>query len=126
MPLCYDGRLTAEVMIDEIGRRPGGGSHESGTYGRGAGTRRVDSAVPVGFNREGYALAAGMALGLITLGQGRNLAALQDLNLPDRLRCSASLVIRCCRFSPQTAWGRWVWLCWCHWGVPEEIEVWGF
>ena len=38
-----------------------------------------------GSNREGYALAAGMALGLITLGRGHNMPALADLHLQDRL-----------------------------------------
>ena len=38
-----------------------------------------------GSNREGYALAAGMALGLITLGRGHNTPALADLHLQDRL-----------------------------------------
>ena len=36
--------------------------------------------------REGYALAAGLALGLITLGRGRSAAGLADLQLEERLR----------------------------------------
>ena len=37
-------------------------------------------------DREGYALAAGLALGLIALGRGRGAAGLADLRLEDRLR----------------------------------------
>lgn len=37
-------------------------------------------------DREGYALAAGMALGLITLGRGRAALGLADLHLEERLR----------------------------------------
>jgi hypothetical protein len=48
--LLYQGsahRLTTEILLAEIGRKPGG-----------------DNAL----DREGYALAAGLALGLVTLG----------------------------------------------------------
>jgi anaphase-promoting complex subunit 1 len=37
-------------------------------------------------DREAYALAAGLALGLITLGRGRGAAGLADLQIEDRLR----------------------------------------
>lgn len=37
-------------------------------------------------DREGYALAAGMALGLITLGQGRDAPGLVGVRLEERLR----------------------------------------
>ena len=37
-------------------------------------------------DREGYALAAGLALGLITLGKGRGAAGLADLHLEEKLR----------------------------------------
>lgn len=37
-------------------------------------------------DREGYALAAGLALGLITLGRGRAAVGLADLHLEDKLR----------------------------------------
>ena len=37
-------------------------------------------------DREGYALAAGLALGLITLGKGRAAVGLADLHLEDKLR----------------------------------------
>ncbi|EFN54660.1 hypothetical protein CHLNCDRAFT_9822, partial [Chlorella variabilis] len=60
-------RVMAEVMLEEIGRRPGA-----------ACTRCRD--------REGYALAAGLALGLITLGRGRAAVGLADLHLEDKLR----------------------------------------
>lgn len=72
-------RLTAEIMMEEIGRRPGGGG--GGEYGN---TSTQGSAVSQ--DREGYALAAGLALGLITLGQGRAAVGLSDLHIEDRLR----------------------------------------
>ena len=37
-------------------------------------------------DREGYALAAGLALGLITLGRGRSAVGLADLHVEDKLR----------------------------------------
>ncbi len=37
-------------------------------------------------DREGYALAAGLALGLITLGRGRSAAGQAALQLGERLR----------------------------------------
>ncbi|KAL0039031.1 hypothetical protein WJX77_005730 [Trebouxia sp. C0004] len=80
--LLYQGschRLTAEIMMEEIGRRPGGGG--GGEFGN---TSTQGSAVSQ--DREGYALAAGLALGLITLGQGRAAVGLSDLHIEDRLR----------------------------------------
>lgn len=59
-------------MLEEIGRRPC--SSESGS---GVGAQE----------REGYALAAGLALGLITLGRGRQALGLSDLRIEERLRC---------------------------------------
>ena len=47
-----------------------------------------------GSNREGYALAAGMALGLITLGRGQDIPSLADLHLADRLRCMPAPLCR--------------------------------
>ena len=79
-------RLTAEVMMDEISKRPGPNFHDQGYASRSSHHRVEGSAI--GFNREGYALAAGLALGLITLGQGLKLGSLADLNLPERLRCA--------------------------------------
>ena len=40
----------------------------------------------VSHDREGYALAAGLALGLIALGRGRSALGLADLHLEERLR----------------------------------------
>ena len=37
-------------------------------------------------DREGYALAAGFALGLVALGRGRHVAGLADLHIEERLR----------------------------------------
>lgn len=56
----------AEVLLSEIGRPPGPEMENS-----------VD--------RESYSLAAGLALGLVTLKQGDKPAGLSDLNVPDTL-----------------------------------------
>lgn len=61
-------------MIEEIGRRPGNAD-------------AAGAAGAVAQDREGYALAAGLALGLITLGRGHDAAGLADLDIVDRLRC---------------------------------------
>ncbi|KAL2629518.1 hypothetical protein R1flu_014204 [Riccia fluitans] len=66
--LLYQGsahRLTTEILLAEIGRKPGGDSP---------------------LDREGYALAAGLALGLVTLGRGNDAWGLSDLRIEDRLR----------------------------------------
>jgi len=75
--LLYMGtvhRLMAEFLIGEIGRRP---ANDRGCV-----------------DRESYALSAGMALGMVTLGQGGNVTGvdghsrykgLSDLRLEDRL-----------------------------------------
>ncbi|GJP44122.1 hypothetical protein CLOM_g3524 [Closterium sp. NIES-68] len=58
-------RLTTEILLDEIGRRPEGeGSME----------------------REGYSLAAGLALGLVTLGTAGSAWGLSDLRVEDQLQ----------------------------------------
>eukprot|EP00899_Mesostigma_viride_P028297 jgi/Mesvir1/8652/Mv02596-RA.1 len=65
--LLYQGsahRLMTEILLDEIGKRPGGESAQ---------------------DLEGYSLAAGLALGLVTLGQGSTAVGLADLGLCDRL-----------------------------------------
>lgn len=67
------------MMLGEIGRRPGSGVPKDGAAAAAAGGS-------VSQDREGYALAAGLALGLITLGKGRNTAGLADLNIEGRLR----------------------------------------
>ena len=67
--LLYEGtahRLMSEILLAEIGRDPGGDGAAHG--------------------REGYALAAGLALGLVTLGRGRAAVGLADLQIPERLR----------------------------------------
>ncbi|XP_024523349.1 anaphase-promoting complex subunit 1 isoform X2 [Selaginella moellendorffii] len=66
--LLYQGsahRLTTEILLAEIGRKPGSDSS---------------------LDREGYALAAGVALGLVTLGRGKDAWGLADLQIEDRLR----------------------------------------
>jgi hypothetical protein len=127
-------RVMAEVMLDEIGRRPGAASkededqHHAGSsglhkvWGQGGGcpptfkqpaapgwcVLLAFTAMPMPIHctsdraaavlacaagvqgvtqdREGYALAAGLALGLITLGKGRAAVGLADLHLEDKLR----------------------------------------
>ena len=67
--LVYEGsahRLMSEILLAEIGKEPGGDSSPQG--------------------REGYALSAGLALGLVTLGRGRDAIGLVDLRIPERLR----------------------------------------
>ena len=59
-------RLMAEILLDEMSREPGGEGAAQG--------------------RERYALAAGLALGLVTLGKGRAAVGLADLRVPERLR----------------------------------------
>ena len=61
-------RHMAEVCLGELGRPPG---------------PELDNCV----DRESYSLAAGLALGMITMGQGEALVAgtLSDLSLPDSL-----------------------------------------
>ncbi|KAL4443950.1 hypothetical protein ABPG75_011687 [Micractinium tetrahymenae] len=76
-------RVMAEVMLEEIGRRPGAASKEEEEGGQpGAGGLHKG----VTRDREGYALAAGLALGLITLGKGRSAVGLADLQLEEKLR----------------------------------------
>ncbi|PSC69420.1 anaphase-promoting complex subunit 1 isoform X2 isoform B [Micractinium conductrix] len=75
-------RVMAEVMLEEIGRRPGAAAQgEDGGQPHGAGLHKG-----VTQDREGYALAAGLALGLITLGRGRAAVGLADLHLEEKLR----------------------------------------
>ncbi len=85
-------------MIEEIGRRPGGVSGGGGEAGDSAAQR--NNADPAGASgavaqdREGYALAAGLALGLITLGRGHDAAGIADLHIVDRLRCARLNLVR--------------------------------
>lgn len=67
--LLYQGtakRHIAEVLLQEIGRPPG---------------PEMENCV----ERESYALTAGLALGMVTLGLGETPTALQDLQLADTL-----------------------------------------
>ncbi|KAK9819157.1 hypothetical protein WJX81_007920 [Elliptochloris bilobata] len=93
--LLYQGschRLTTEIMIEEIGRRPGGDGSGGGSGDGGDGGAQRNNADAAGASgavaqdREGYALAAGLALGLITLGRGHDAAGLADMHIVDRLR----------------------------------------
>lgn len=67
--LTYQGsahRHITEVLLSEIGRPPGPEMENS-------------------TDRESYSLAAGLALGLVTLCQGGKPSGLSDLNVPDTL-----------------------------------------
>ena len=97
--LLYEGschRLMVETLLEEVGRStqaqgsapadhfpgrsgalPGG---PAGAAGGGAAAGGVTQ------EREGYSLAAGMALGLVTLGVGPAAAGLADLDIVARLR----------------------------------------
>ncbi|XP_072170160.1 anaphase-promoting complex subunit 1-like [Diadema setosum] len=59
-------RHVAEVLLGEIGRPPG---------------PELNNCT----NRESYSLAAGLALGMVTLGRGSGAVGLADLNIPDQL-----------------------------------------
>lgn len=59
-------RLVVEILLQEIGRRPGQGGNLQASATTGA----------TNHDREGYALAAGLALGLIMLGKGREATGL--------------------------------------------------
>ena len=69
--------------MEEIARRPGGGG--------GEGSVGATHGAAVSQDRESYALSAGLALGLITLGRGRTHVGLSDLQLEARLRCALAL-----------------------------------
>ncbi|XP_061646236.1 anaphase-promoting complex subunit 1 [Phyllopteryx taeniolatus] len=67
--LVYQGtghRHIAEVLQSEIGRPPG-------------------PEMECCTDRESYSLAAGLALGMVCLGQGSNLIGMSDLNVPEQL-----------------------------------------
>ncbi|XP_050510831.1 anaphase-promoting complex subunit 1 [Diabrotica virgifera virgifera] len=67
--LVYQGtahRHMTEVLLTEIGRPPGPEMENS-------------------IDRESYSLAAGLALGLVTLRHGESPSGLSDLNVPDTL-----------------------------------------
>ena len=67
------------MLLEEIGRQPAGG--DLADAAAAAATASAQAAA-----REGYALAAGLALGLVTLGHGRVQPGLADLRMEDRLR----------------------------------------
>lgn len=82
-------------MLQEMARRPGlPGIHHLGGTAAAAAAAGVGGGLAgalgggqgVMQDREGYALAAGAALGLITLGRGRRIPGLEDLQLGKRLR----------------------------------------
>ena len=74
-------RLTAELMIEEIGRRPTSVDMTCATQNPQGSAHHPE-------NREGYAWSAAIALGLITLGKGRNASGLTDMRIEQRLRCA--------------------------------------
>lgn len=85
--LLYEGschRLMAEILLQEVARRP---KMPQGGFGSpGASNTSITTSTPaVSSDREGYALAAGLALGMVTLGRGDGAIGLSDLNLKDKL-----------------------------------------
>lgn len=72
-------RLTAELMIEEIGRRPTSLDTTCATQNPQGSAHHPE-------NRESYAWSAAMGLGLITLGKGRNASGLSDMRIEQRLR----------------------------------------
>lgn len=80
--LLYRGtchRRMAEIMLEEIGHRA---SDDAGANANSG----VTGSIPISSHREGYALAAGAALGLIMLGAGHSAPGVADLRFVDRLR----------------------------------------
>lgn len=74
-------------MAEEIGRRAAtemGGTAGVGTAAAVLVTPALSAAAT---HREGYALAAGYALGLVVLASGRSAPGLIDLHLDTRLMC---------------------------------------
>lgn len=70
------------MMLEEIGRRPTSEyDHKTPSF-QGI----SDSGNTISADSEGYALSAGLALGLICLGHGRNAAGLADMRIEDRLK----------------------------------------
>ncbi len=72
------------------------GGHDTSWGHRDAGARQQAAAIAgrlgtwpirVASWLQGYSLAAGLSLGLITLGRGRGATGLADLRVEDRLRC---------------------------------------
>lgn len=68
-------------MLEEIGRKPG-----SAGATKSAAAATTTSGSTIAADRESYALSAGLALGLICLGQGRNAVGLADMRIEERLR----------------------------------------
>lgn len=69
-------------MLEEMGRRPGSENDNKPPPVHGI----SDSGNTIAADREGYALSAGLALGLICLGKGRDAVGLSDLRIEDQLR----------------------------------------
>lgn len=77
-------RLTIEALLQEIAKPPGATEGAAAA----AGLTREGGAVPE--DREAYGLAAGLAIGLITLGKGRNAKGLSNLQIEEKMRCVAN------------------------------------
>ena len=75
-------------MLEEIGQRPGTVTGPTGSGNNNSDAAQVQTAATVATDREGYALAAGLALGLICLGRGHQAQGLADLGIEARLRCA--------------------------------------
>jgi hypothetical protein len=70
------------MMLEEIGKRPGASNDAKPPTSQGV----ASSGTTIAADREGYALSAGLALGLICLGHGSNAVGLADMHIEDRLR----------------------------------------
>ncbi len=75
----------AGIMAEEIGRRAGPEAGGTAGVGAAAAVLATPAAAAGATHREGYALAAGLALGLVVLGTGRDAPGLADLQLDRRL-----------------------------------------
>lgn len=85
------------MMLDEMGRKPSAEHDNKAPAAQGI----SDSGNTIAADREGYALSAGLALGLICLGKGRNAIGLSDLHIEDRLRSFLIAHLQasiCCQF----------------------------
>jgi hypothetical protein len=81
-------RLTAELMMEEIGRRPTSiDTTCASTNPQGSAHHPED--------REGYAWSAALGLGLITLGKGRRANGLADMRIEQRLRHAPLSLLSC-------------------------------
>lgn len=73
------------MMAEEIGRQAGPQAAGHAGAGAAAAAMAAPTMAAGATHREGYALAAGLALGLVVLGAGRSAPGLSGLRLDERL-----------------------------------------